>query len=58
MPIAIYVVILYFVIQICLLQDLKEAKIPPEDVIFLFVGKTTRGEIVNYDPWSGTALFE
>jgi hypothetical protein len=33
------------------LQDLKEAHIPPEDVIFLLVGKTTTGEIVNYDPW-------
>jgi hypothetical protein len=27
---------------------------PQEDVVFLFVGKTTEGEVVNYEPWKVT----
>jgi hypothetical protein len=45
---------LYFFIQIRFLQDLKVAHIPPEDVVFLFVGQTTSGEVVNYDQWKVT----
>ena len=47
-------VMLYFFIQIRFLQDLKVAHIPPEDVVFFFVGQTTSGEVVNYNPWKVT----
>ena len=43
-----------FFIQIRFLQDLKVAHIPPEDVVFLFVGQTTSGKVVNYDQWKVT----
>ena len=33
---------------------MKLAHIPPEDVVFFFVGQTTSGEVVNYDPWKVT----
>ena len=34
--------------------DLKESHALQEDVVFLFVGKTTEGEVVNYEPWKVT----
>jgi hypothetical protein len=37
-----------------LLLDLKESHALQEDVVFLFVGKTTEGEVVNYEPWKVT----
>ena len=35
--------------------DLEEAHVPPpEDFVFLFVGKVTEAEVANYDPWKIT----
>ncbi len=36
------------------MQDLEEAGVPPDDIVFLFVGKVTESEVVSYDPWKIT----
>ena len=43
-----------------LLMDLEQYQVPPEDIVFLFVGKTTQSEVVNYDLWKiiGRELLE
>ena len=41
-------------------MDLDEAGVPPDDIVFLFVGKVTESEVVSYDPWkiSGRELLD
>ncbi len=33
-------------------MDLEKSQVPSHDVAFFFVGKTTKSEVVNYDPWT------
>ncbi len=35
-------------------MDLEKSQVPSHDVAFFFVGKTTKSEVVNYDPWTVT----
>ncbi len=39
---------------------MEDAGVPPDDIIFLFVGKVTQSEVVSYDPWkiSGRELLD
>ncbi len=39
---------------------MEEAGVPPDDIVFLFVGKVTESEVVSYDPWkiSGRELLD
>ena len=35
-------------------MDVEKCQVPSEDVAFIFVSKTTKSEVVNYDPWTVT----